>query len=290
MNLSIFILLASILAAAVPPAPALTSGELKYVENDPVVTHKVMFTMSRNKSKVGDLVIGLFGGTVPKSVENFVGLLLSLKGYGYQNTRFHRIIRDFMVQGGDFEKHDGTGGYSVFEEKYFDDENFEIRHNKRGRVSMANRGPNSNGAQFFITTRAECDWLDGKHVVVGQLIGGFDVLDKMNEQDSLPDIEWVIEASKVVVLGSGDSADSVDSVDSADSVSDSVDGSRPEVAKLDPPAPSQGFTYSEEPEPTSSLYWFLFIVSLVAAVIFCARTLRSSKKPIVGFNEPRFSY
>ncbi|KAK7678778.1 hypothetical protein QCA50_018213 [Cerrena zonata] len=102
-------------------------------------------------------------------------------GYGYEKSIFHRIIENFVIQGGDFERQDGTGGHSVFNDGKFLDENFNIKHSKKGRLSMANAGPNTNGAQFFITTSDDAGFLDGKHVVFGQLIDGFDTLGLLNK-------------------------------------------------------------------------------------------------------------
>ncbi|KAI5953140.1 hypothetical protein KGF54_002511 [Candida jiufengensis] len=255
MIISVILLFFGLVISSTIPETSFTLSkqEQKYVEGDPKITHKIIFSISQGNDQsttkyLGKLTLGLFGETVPSTVENFYQLSAMTQGYGYKDCKFHRIINNFMIQGGDYAEGPSKSIYG----DNFNDENFILKHDKIGRLSMANAGPNTNGAQFFITNVESLPHLDGKHVVFGQLIDGFDTLIKISTVE--------VESSNAKPLEAVFISDIQTSVFDKDlqEAEEKADKLKPEQ-KLS--------VVDEEIKQSSSIYPLFFIILLVGAFV-----------------------
>mmetsp|Transcript_22959 Transcript_22959/g.31923 ORF Transcript_22959/g.31923 Transcript_22959/m.31923 type:complete len:254 (+) Transcript_22959:88-849(+) len=178
--------------------PARAAAELAQKSaSDAEVTEKVFFDLTVGGEPLGRVVFGLFGNDVPKTARNFSSLATGEYGFGYKGCGFHRVIKDFVIQGGDFTAGNGTGGKSIYGRK-FPDENFSVAH-APGVLSMANAGPDTNGSQFFVTT-VNTTWLNGKHVVFGKVLEGYEFVDQVQ---NLPVARGGVPLQRVMIADSG---------------------------------------------------------------------------------------
>jgi peptidylprolyl isomerase len=171
-----------------------------------LITQRAYLDIELDDKKIGRIVLGLFGDVAPKAVENFAALCSCDRGKGkltgkdlcYKGSKIHRVITNFIIQGGDFTHENGTGGESIFG-GYFEDESFEVKHNRRYMLAMANSGKkNTNGSQWYINT-VKTQWLDGKDVVFGMVLEGKDVIAQIEKTGT----NGGIPLSKIIVADSG---------------------------------------------------------------------------------------
>ncbi|KXS15408.1 hypothetical protein M427DRAFT_70025 [Gonapodya prolifera JEL478] len=175
--------------------------------HDVDITTHVFLDVSRGDVPLGRIVVGLYGNTAPKTVQSFRMLATGERGYGYKGTRFHRVIKGFVVQTGDWEYSNGTGSRSIYGATFSDEpKGLQLSHSAEGVLSMANKGPNKNGSQFFITLNPQLE-LNGKHTVFGRVVSGLDVVlaigESVTNSNDRPLLDVVIEDCGEIDFASG---------------------------------------------------------------------------------------
>ena len=168
-----------------------TKNIINNLHKEYVKNNNIYFNIKINNNLIGKLIFKLFNNELPITCQNIINLC---RNKAYNNCKFHRLVKNFCIQGGDITNNNGTGGISIYGNN-FNDENFKIKHNKKGIISMANKGPNTNNSQFFITFK-ELPELDDKHVAFGEIIEGYEILDifnNLNTNNENPIDEIIIE-------------------------------------------------------------------------------------------------